>query len=187
MSVKDLIKNISKIHGCEIYDPAGKPNISSKLPSDLIEFYELCGGLELFSLFKLIDKGLIEEIEHYPSIFVQPEKVLESTKVILAEDTYEEYIGDAIYSMSEFKNWYTIVDLYDGNYIVIDLNEHKLGKCYLAYADDFLVAGEMPIIAESFTELLERFINSNGEYFFFLDDEFESYGDAFDDIEELEW
>ncbi len=187
MKIKDLIKDIGKRRGCEVYKPSGKPEIALKLPSDLMEFYELCGGLELFSLFKLIDEGLIEELEHYPSIFLQPEKVLESTKIILLEDIYEESIGDTIYNNSEFKNWYTIVDLYDGNYIVIDLNEHKLGKCYLAYADNFLIAGEMPVIAESFTELLEKLIENNGEYFFFLDDNFESYGDAFDDIEELEW
>lgn len=187
MSIKDLIKDISKVRGCEVYQPSGTPNTDLKLPNDLAEFYKLCGGLELFSLFKLIEKGEIEEIEHYPSVFIQPEKVLESTKIILSDEVYEEYIADDIYNNSKFKNWYTIVDLYDGNYIVIDLNIDRLGKCYLAYADNFLVAGEMPIVAESFTELLERFVKNNGEYFFFLDDSFESYGDAFDGIEELEW
>lgn len=39
------------------------------------------------------------------------------------------------------------------------------------------------IIALSFTELMEKIIENNGDYWFFLQENFHSYGDAYDHIE----
>ena len=42
------------------------------------------------------------------------------------------------------------------------------------------VVGEQPIIANSFTELLEQLYQSKGDYFYWLQEDFENIGDAYD-------
>ena len=45
------------------------------------------------------------------------------------------------------------------------------------------IVGESQIIATSFTNLLEKLIKNNGQYWYWLKSEFESLGDAYDDQE----
>ncbi len=182
MKIKDILHKVDKLKGCQVYPKNGQPKAELKLPDDVIEFYNLCGGVELFSYYKLIEKGKMKDTEHYPCIFVKPEEVVGATKALVGDSAYEEYKED--YDKQVYKDWVTIVDLYDGNYIVMDLNEKRLGRCYRAYWDTYALEGDMPVIAESFTELLEFLVNNKGGYFPFLEDDFSPYGDAFDGIDQ---
>ncbi|MGE8342955.1 MAG: hypothetical protein ACN6OI_18140 [Flavobacterium sp.] len=61
------------------------------------------------------------------------------------------------------------------------MRKSHLGYCYDSFLETHANPDESMIIAKSFTELLERLYSSNGEDWFWLDDEFESYGDAYDE------
>ncbi|SUB88390.1 SMI1 / KNR4 family [Porphyromonas macacae] len=78
-------------------------------------------------------------------------------------------------------NWYIIADDNNSQYITIDLTKDKLGYCYDSFWDRHGVVGEQAVIAQSFTELLERLYNSKGQSWYWIDSNFQSYGDAYDD------
>lgn len=86
----------------------------------------------------------------------------------------------------EFKvssGWYVIVDLDESNYLSADLNRKRLGRCYQTFWDSYAVIGETPIVASSFSDLLERLLKSQGDYWYFLKEDFISLGDAYDGVE----
>lgn len=57
----------------------------------------------------------------------------------------------------------------------------RLGRCYDSNWEIHGVAGSCPIIANSFTELLERLVMNNGKHWYWLQDDFTSLGDAYDE------
>ena len=61
---------------------------------------------------------------------------------------------------------------------VIDLAPRRLGRVYDGFWDRFGVAGSMPVIALSFSDLLERLVESSGEPYWADDDL--GLGDAYD-------
>ena len=69
-------------------------------------------------------------------------------------------------------DWYVIVDLHDSNYLSIDLNSKRMGRCYQTFWDSYAVIGETPIVANSFRDLLERLLENKGDYWYFLKDVF---------------
>jgi glycosyltransferase involved in cell wall biosynthesis len=46
--------------------------------------------------------------------------------------------------------------------------------------------GECPVIAKSFTELLNQLVQNNGERWYWLKEDFESLGDAYNEIDDNE-
>lgn len=68
----------------------------------------------------------------------------------------------------------------DSNYITIDLASERFGKCYESFCMTHGLVGDSPIIAESFTELLQKLIANQGNYFYWLRDDINSLGDAYD-------
>lgn len=77
-------------------------------------------------------------------------------------------------------NCYIIADDNNSQYITIDLTKDKLGYCYDSFWDRHGVVGKQAVIAQSFTELLERLYNSKGQSWYWTDSNFKSYGDAYD-------
>jgi hypothetical protein len=162
--VEQLIRQIRALPHCHVLEPTGLPKADETkhiLPDDLKEFYNLCGGLVLF------------ENKEYPIYVVSPDKFVLANPVIVGE-LCEEDISS---------NRYIICN--DGNdeYLTIDLDEERLGKCYDSFFDRHGLVGESQIIATSFTDLLERLINNKGQYWFWLRDDFNPLGDAYDDLE----
>ncbi|MBD3922930.1 SMI1/KNR4 family protein [Paenibacillus sp. PR3] len=140
------------------------------MPKQVIDFYSVCGGL---SLFKSSDNC----IEILP-----PMDVLPSNKVILSEETYNELLLDEELDIS--MNWYTIgrYDCYE--YISIDfsIDRNRAGRCYDSFHETHAISGSNQIITKSLEELIERAFINNGEYpYFWLRDDFESIGDAYED------
>ena len=66
-------------------------------------------------------------------------------------------------------------------FISIDLDEDRKGYCYDSFLETHANPGSSLIIAKSFTELLEKLLESKGENWFWIKDDFVGYGDAYDD------
>jgi hypothetical protein len=120
-------------------------------------FYEACGGLDLYA-----DNA-------YGIHMVSPAKLVKANPVIRGCQGQ----GDISF------DWF-IVAQNSEQHITVDLGKERIGKCYDSFWDRHALRGHTPIIALSFTELLERLVVSRGCYWYWLQDGFRSYGDAYD-------
>jgi antitoxin YokJ len=159
-SIKSIISGISASSNCKVIDATGLPTLlgRGRLPPELIDFYNLCGGIELcfgseYSL-KIVT----------PSQF-RPANI----------EIFGERIEDDISS-----SWYVVAEGRSGEYVSVDLSADRCGRCYDSYVDRHGVAGSCPVIALSFGEFLERCWARLGSRFYWLEDQFQSYGDAYD-------
>lgn len=162
MTIKQLITKIRTIPDCVVYPTSGLPHIEDKyiLPDDIKEFYNLCGGVSLYL------NG-----ESTANI-VPPSEFILANPVIVGERCENDITS----------NWYIIANDGNGDYLTIDIQEERLGRCYDSFWDRHGVVGECPIIANSFTELLERLIDNKGQRWYWLRDGFISLGDAYDGV-----
>lgn len=163
MALDDCITFIRDSDSCILKEPSTLPEIPDglKLPEDLRHFYEQAGGAVLF-------QGADHSIE-----IVEPVDFVRANPVIRGEPG--EY--DVSY------NWF-IVAQSEPQYISIDLNLGRAGRCYDSFWDRHALRGDCPIISHSFTELLQRLIEGKGPCLFWLADDFVSMGDAYDDVPE---
>ena len=161
MSIKDLIEKIKETDDCVVRPSSGIPKIADKghcLPSDLKEFYSLCGGMILFAS------------KEYAIKIVEPNEFVLANPVIIGE-LYPEDISS---------QWYIIASDMNGDYITIDLSEKRLGRCYDSFWDRHGIVGDCPIVAGNFSELLLSLFNGNGNYWYWLQEDFTALGDAYD-------
>ncbi len=145
---------------CEVYSPSGYPAFFSDnhhLPDDLNEFYTLCGGLGLF----------LES--DYPIYIVSPQEFVLANPVIVGELCPDDISSE----------WYIIADNKNGQYITIDLSSERFGRCYDSFWDRHGVVGDCPMIAYTFSELLYNMITNRGGYWYWLRDDFQLLGDAY--------
>lgn len=164
MKVKKLIEKIRKLPDCTVYPSNGLPKLDNnkhKLPDDIVEFYENCGGVTLF------------HSESYVANIVPPEEFKLANPIIVGELCEEDITSE----------WYIIVNDGNGDYLTIDLSNERLGRCYDSYWDRHGVVGECPIIAITFTELLENLVSNKGMQWYWLRDEFIQIGDAYDGVD----
>jgi antitoxin YokJ len=161
MDLESCIAGIRKSTTCKLKKAAGLPKLprSLRLPDDLRAFYEQAGGAILF-------EDAPCEIEVVP-----PKGFVQANPVILGEALEDNISND----------WF-IVGQSPPQYITIDLNEKRLGRCYDSFWDRHSVRNQCPIIARSFTELLDRLITSKGQKLFWLAKGFVSLGDAYGDV-----
>lgn len=131
------------------------------LPEDLVGFYTDCGGCALFTE-ALYNFRIVKPIDFVPA-----------NPVIIGEVCDDDISSD----------WYIIASDNCGNYLTIDLNPLRLGRCYMSYFDTHGIVGETKIVAMSFTELLQGLFENRGEYLYWLRDGFRELGDAYDAIE----
>jgi hypothetical protein len=170
MSLKQLIDKVKGLADCTVHPPSGLPCIekANLLPTDVIEFFSLCGGLNLF------------ECESYTVRIVTPQEVIPANPVIIGEEIIEEEKVKGSYDAQISKEWYIIADLSNSDYIAIDFSKRRNGRCYQAFWDTYPSMGDTPIIASSFTELLMKLVENKGQYWYFLEEAFVSLGDAYD-------
>ncbi|AFJ61907.1 conserved hypothetical protein, phage SPbeta [Bacillus velezensis YAU B9601-Y2] len=76
--------------------------------------------------------------------------------------------------------WYIVCTDGKGEYLTIDLNEDRKGKCYDSFFDRHGIVGETQVIATSFTDLIQRLLENKGEHWYWLRDDFSTLGDAYD-------
>ncbi|MCR8630886.1 SMI1/KNR4 family protein [Paenibacillus radicis (ex Xue et al. 2023)] len=160
MNIEFLVKKLKTMPDNVIYSPSGLPFLEGgvALPSDLTSFYQLCGGGKFFT-----------KSDHSISI-VSPKEFVLANPVIVG-DRCEDDISSG---------WYIIGSDNNGDYLTIDLHKERLGKCYDSFWDRHGVVGDCPVIAHSFTHLLIQLIENSGHSWYWLKDDFESLGDAYD-------
>lgn len=163
--MNSLIKKIRSEGNCIVLPASGLPNINAEhsLPKDVEEFYRECGGIRFF-----IDSDYAMEI-------VSPDRFVLSNPLILP-DGWEQDIPKNDIS----NDWYVVAEAGPEQRISIDLCESRIGKCYDSFWDIHAAPGDCPIIAFSFSELLEKIFNCKGGYWFWLADDFTYLGDAYD-------
>jgi hypothetical protein len=145
---------------CVVHPPVGVPSLEKEhlLPKDVEEFYKICGGLDLFIH------------SSYPIYLVPPSQFILANPIIIGERYEEDITAD----------WYIFAHDGNGDYLTIDLNKKRLGRCYDSFHDRHGVVGDCPIIGTSFTDTLKRLISNRGDYWYWLKDDFVSLGDAYD-------
>lgn len=162
MDINKMILELKKSNNFQVKDPCGFPTLNNGhiLPDDLREFYTICGGLICYI-----------ECGGFPVEILSPINVKQANPLLLGK-AYEQDISSS---------WYLIADAEDGNYISIDCNSTRLGRCYESFEYSHAVAGKCPIVAFSFTELLNNIFSYKGGYFFWKDNPgFTVQGDAYD-------
>lgn len=160
MSLSELFAEIKASPRCTVLPAAGLPVVSDghALPHDLKQFYELCGGVNLFN-----------DSEYAISI-VPPQMFTPANPVIIGGQEESDISS----------SWYVVGSGGGTEYLTIDLSRERLGRCYDSFVDRHGVAGSCPIIATSFTELLTRLFLNDGKYWYWLRDDFQHIGDAYD-------
>ena len=129
-----------------------------ELPADLRRFYELCGGADLFV-------G-----DDFECRVVPPSEFLPANRVILGEEFPDD----------RSDSWFVVTSTPEEPLAVIDLDESRRGRCYDAFHESYGVAGSMPVIADSFTNLLVSLLSNAGRHWYWLQPEWISLGDAYD-------
>ena len=156
--MKALIAHVRGLPSCRVQPSAGQPeSFGHKLPDDLHEFYDECGGIDLF-----VDSS-------YGLRLVSPGEFLRANPVIrgcLGED-------DMSY------DWFIVAKNAE-QYITIDLGNERCGRCYDSFWDRHALRGQSQIIAMSFTELFVSLVKSEGKYWYWLRQRGRTYGDAYD-------
>lgn len=162
MKIKSLIEQIKLDSECIVYPASGLPTIEEGciLPNDIKEFYSMCGGLSLY------------RDNDYAINILPPERFVLANPVIVGERCEEDISS----------NWYIFADDGSGEYLTIDLSPSRVGRCYDSFFDRHGVVGSCPIIAMSFTDAINRLYENKGQYWYWLNDDFQSLGDAYDVI-----
>ena len=159
-NIRALLDLLATDPTCTILEAKGYPDLPDglSLPADVSEFYKLCGGLQLHRAMP------------YSFELVEPVNFVRANPVIA--DT--EGQGDISY------DWFIIAKNGGEQYITIDLNPLRLGRCYDSFWDIHAIAGSCPIIAESFLELLNYLVEAKGDSLYWHKQSFKPFGDAYE-------
>jgi hypothetical protein len=151
VTVEEFLAFAGRTPGWRILERDGDPAVPD-LPHDLARFIARCGGV------------------------VTPADVSVGSRVVQAQQLLG--LGD---DNDRSAPWFVIAEDDDSSTAlraVIDLDPQRLGRVYDGFWDRLGVAGSMPVIALSFSDLLERLVLSGGEPYW-ADDDLE-LGDAYD-------
>jgi hypothetical protein len=167
MTILDVIRSMSERPDITLSPPAGIPvlNPEHQLPDDLLQFYRVCGGMRMRNGLEIT--------------ILTPEQVILTNKVILkdlSDDQLKAISDDITWS------WYTIARDDNGDYLSIDLDPARMGRCYDSFWDCHGVPGSCAIIARSFTELLVHLIQADplSDQPYWFSESFTVLGDAYD-------
>jgi hypothetical protein len=153
--LRDLLDCISRTPGCVVVPAAGTPTAdpSHPIPADLQELYRQCGGAQLF------------RDGPYRWRLCGPNDLVPASPRLLTEDIAREILAE---NPDELTNGCFVVA--DGGgastdlHVVIDLDQTRVGRCYLVAWDTYGLVGEMPIVATSVPDLLRWLLSAGGEY-----------------------
>ena len=157
----DLIDKIRLDNNCVVYPPTHLPSIPEgfDLPMDVIEFYHLCGGIEIYCKSSSLGFRIMTADE-----------VTQVNPLIIGE-LYEEDISS---------QWFAIAQDGNGNYISIDFSRGKKnGFCYDSSVECHGLAGDCAIVSKCFTDLLNSLYQNKGTSVFWIEPDFQYLGDAY--------
>jgi hypothetical protein len=155
-TVTEIIREAKATAGCIVDPPAGMPVLASNftLPPDALEFYSLCGGLDMFPN------------EDWGWRIVKPSEFLRADKVIL-ELVYRDHPEDFDGTLSE--GLYVVAVRGCGpDYISIDTHPARLGRCFDSYSGDHATESSR-VVALSFTEMLNKLFENRQDIVFWED------------------
>lgn len=157
--IQRLLALVNSLPNCTVAPPNGLPRIDPDhtLPDDLREFYELCGGVNLWLS------------SPYAIRIVSPAEVLLANPIIVGENCEDDISS----------TWYIIASDSQNNFLTIDFDMKRLGKCYDSFFDRHGIVGSCAVVARSFSELFTRLLENQGEYWYWLRNEFAAT-DAYD-------
>ncbi|MBL8716395.1 MAG: SMI1/KNR4 family protein [Myxococcales bacterium] len=157
--LRALLDRVAETPGCTVHRPEGLPSVEAEevVPADLRAFYEACGGMDLF-----VDAT-------YPMRIVPPRELVLANPVIVGERCADDISC----------HWYVVARGGREEMITIDCSPPRLGRCHDSFWDRHGVAGSCAIVALSFTELLERLLEQQGGYWYWLADGAPAHGDAY--------
>ena len=139
IKIVDLIENSD----CTTTPSTGLPG--NLVPDDLADFY------------KHYSSAVFYPKAQYSFTILSPE-LERSDFVVMNEDLDDP----------DSANWYALVKCED-QVISIDLTPGpKFGYCYDSFWDSYPTADESTLVAKSFTELVEKIINSRGSNLFWI-------------------
>ncbi|PFG26832.1 hypothetical protein ATH90_5774 [Pseudomonas lurida] len=139
IKIVDLIENSD----CTTTPSTGLP--SNLVPDDLADFYKHYSSAVFYPRAQYSFTILAPELER-------------SDFVVMNEDLDDP----------DSANWYALVKCED-QVISIDLTPGpKFGYCYDSFWDSYPTADESTLVAKSFTELVEKIINSRGSNLFWI-------------------
>ena len=161
--IDELINRLSSEHSCEIAPPCGLPRVASGLilPADVVQFYERAGGMIINKQGRCGSWARI----------VRPDEFNRIDAVIL---------GGEMFATGPFEFWHAMVDVQDSNYLAIDIGPTHRGICLDCFHETFAMPGYVKLVATSFTDLLNRFVNHMEDSAFWLQDDFEALGEGFE-------
>lgn len=163
MNIQSLLRKLEESDNCNLIKSKENINFFLEIPDDLKYFYENY-------------ETAILNIDGLTQITITPYKILKVTNEIFypVDDVIWEELEDDISN-----SWFMIASSKElGQYISIDLGKERFGYCYDSFIETHANPDESPIIAKSFTELLEKLV-SNIEEWYWLSNSFESYGNAY--------
>lgn len=166
MNMLELLQPISALPSCKVYPPLNHTlgvRQGLILPQDIHAFYQLCDGIDLF-----LDQDYSYSIVHSTEFAL-------ANPVIIGQQAFQIVSDDDI-----SHDWYVIAHDSDQQYLTIDLNPARLGRCYDSFSGRHAVPKEAQIIAMSFTDLLKRLVENRGDYPYWLKDGFAGMGMAYD-------
>ena len=109
---------------------------------------------------------------------VPPTRCVIANPVILGEEVAEQARRMKEEDISW--SWYIIADCGMGGFITIDLDQQRLGKCYDSFHETHGLKENTAIIALSFTELVLSLYEKRGNYWYWLQPDVITLGDAYD-------
>lgn len=162
MEIDKILDALSCDDRCEIAPPCGMPEVAHGLvlPADVARFYERTGGM------------IVNKHGRYGSWarIVRPDEFDRIDAVIL---------GGEMFATGPFEFWHAIADVEDGNYLAIDIGAKHSGKCLDCFHETFAMPGYVSVVANSFTDLLNRLINHREDSAYWLQDDFEAIEEGF--------
>ncbi|MDU5003486.1 MAG: SMI1/KNR4 family protein [Veillonella sp.] len=153
MKIKELIEKLEQKSSHQFLKAVSKPEFAFPLPKDLEFFYENY-------------EYAILNIDTYCEIRISSLSELQPTNQILypADDVIWEELADDISN-----DWFMIASSQElSQYISIDLNKKRFGFCYDSFIETHATPDESPIIAKSFTELLEKLVSNENQQVVFI-------------------
>lgn len=165
MNILELIHLIQNDPSCEVKSSQDGIPLPEGLPDDVRIFFEETNGIQLFKNEKYVIEIIGREYLIPINKFLYP---IES----IDWDNPE----------SEASNlWYLIAqDDMNSQFISIDLTPERYGQCYDSFIGTHSLIGDTSIIAKNFTELLQNLYLGKGQYWYWLQDDFQYLGDAYD-------
>jgi hypothetical protein len=160
MTIDELLATISADAACRVHSPVGEPHLEPEhvLPPDVRRFYQVCGGVDLFT-----DRD-------YSHFILPPDAVVLANLVLVGERARDD----------RSDSWYLIAHDGNGDYLTLDCGPERTGWCYDSFHETHGQPGETPVIAHSFTDLLARCYANQGGYPYWLRADFGPLGDAYD-------